>query len=260
MTEETMSTLDTGAVDLTQDRAPEELFSPINTGRTSSHIVDQILALVHERRLKVGDQLPPERTLCTLLSASRPSVREALRVLESRGLLRIQVGARGGAFITVPSNHKAGQGLVDLLRTSSPSVAAVTEARAVLELGVLPLACERATSEDIEDLRRIVDAERTASELGTYESGESINFHVRLIRCAGNQVINLLEATLHDAVLESIKITQSDPHVNRRRGMTEHKQLIDAIERRDPDAAVRIMRTHLGRTARRGIGRSTSRK
>lgn len=254
MAEKTMSTLETGAVDLAQETA-EELFSPVNTGRTSSHIVNQILALVHERRLKVGDQLPPERTLCNLLSASRPSVREALRVLESRGLLRIQVGARGGAFITVPSSDKAGQGFVDLMRISRPSVAAVTEARTVLELGVLPLACERATSDDIKDLRKIVSVERTGRELGTYELGETINFHVRLIRCAGNDVINLLEATLHDAVLESIKITQSDPHTNRRRGMNEHKQIIDAVERRDPEAAVRIMRTHLGRTAKRGKGR-----
>ena len=255
MTEKTVSALATRDADLAQGRAAEALFSPISTGRTSSHIVDQILTLMNERRLKVGDQLPPERTMCSLLSASRPSVREALRVLESRGLLRIQVGAGGGAFVTVPSSQKAGQGLVDLLRTNSPSVAAVTEARTVLELGVLPLACERATSEDIHSLREIVDTERTDFETGTYELGESIRFHVRLLRCAGNEVINLLEATLHDAVLESIRITQSDPHFKRRRGMNEHSQIIDAVERRDPEAALRIMRAHLSRTAKRSVGR-----
>src|SRR5262249_13260365 len=130
-------------------------FTPIAKGGGPSEIVDQLLELLSAGELRLGDQLPPERDLAATLGASRSTTREALRVLQARGLLDIKVGARGGAFVAVPSSERAGQGVADLLRSRGVSAHDVAEARDVVEVAVLPLACERATEDDIDELRAL---------------------------------------------------------------------------------------------------------
>src|SRR6201992_4299274 len=110
------------------------LFSRVSVGRISEIIVDQIRLLMREGQLKPGDRLPPERDLCEQFGVSRVTVREALRMLESSGLVEIRVGARGGAFVTAPSSDRGGEGLSDLLSLSVIDAADVTEVRMILEV------------------------------------------------------------------------------------------------------------------------------
>ena len=113
--------------------AEPNLFSRVSVGRISEIIVEQIRLLMRQGQLKPGDRLPPERDLCERFGVSRVTVREALRTLESSGLVEIRVGARGGAFVTVPSSDRVGVGLADLLTLSVISAADVTEVRMILE-------------------------------------------------------------------------------------------------------------------------------
>src|ERR1700749_4349871 len=135
--------------------AEPELFSRVSVGRISEIIVEQIRLLMRQGQLKPGDRLPPERDLCERFGVSRVTVREALRMLESSGLVEIRVGARGGAFVTSPTTDRVGEGLADMLPLSAISAADVTEVRIVLEIGIVPLVCERATEEDLADLEAI---------------------------------------------------------------------------------------------------------
>src|SRR6201992_3385405 len=125
------------------------LFSRVSVGRISEIIVDQIRLLMRQGQLKPGDRLPPERDLCERFGVSRVTVREALRMLESSGLVEIRVGARGGAFVTVPTTGHVGDGLTDMLTLSALTAADVTEVRLLLEVGIIPLVVERATEEDL---------------------------------------------------------------------------------------------------------------
>ena len=109
-----------------------EPVQPGQRGRISEIIVEQIRLLMRQGQLKPGDRLPPERDLCERFGVSRVTVREALRTLESSGLVEIRVGARGGAFVTVPSSNRVGEGLADLLTLSVISAADVTEIRMIL--------------------------------------------------------------------------------------------------------------------------------
>src|SRR6201996_6414080 len=144
------------------------LFSRVSVGRISEIIVDQIRLLMRQGQLKPGDRLPPERDLCERFGVSRVTVREALRMLESSGLVEIRVGARGGAFVTAPSSDRVGEGLADLLTLSVISAADVTEVRLILEIGIVPLVCERATEEDLAALDEICAQSAAAVAAGTY--------------------------------------------------------------------------------------------
>src|ERR1700747_1445211 len=141
--------------DAAPPRAESSLFSRVSVGRISEIIVEQIRLLIQQGQLSPGDRLPPERDLCDRFGVSRVTVREALRMLESSGLVEIRVGARGGAFVTAPSSDRVGESLADLLTLSVISAADVTEVRMMLEAGIVPLVCERATEQDLADLTEI---------------------------------------------------------------------------------------------------------
>src|SRR5580693_9805081 len=116
--------------------AEPDMFNRVSVGRISEIIVDQIRLLMRQGQLKPGDRLPPERDLCERFGVSRVTVREALRMLESSGLVQIRVGARGGAFVTAPSGDRVGEGLADMITLSAISAADVTEVRMILEVGI----------------------------------------------------------------------------------------------------------------------------
>jgi len=227
------------------------LFNPVNDRRISELIVDQVRLLIRQQQLNPGDRLPPERELCERFGVSRVTVREALRVLEANGLLEIRVGARGGAFVTTPSKERVGEGIADLLTLSAVSAAEATEARLILEVGMIPLVCERADQEDIADLLDICDRQDAALATGDYEINLSAEFHSRLAECAHNSAVQMLSHSFRGPLLMSLgRAQQSAPEMGRV-GAKEHRELVHAIQDHDAAKAAKIMRQHLGRTARR---------
>jgi DNA-binding FadR family transcriptional regulator len=228
--------------------AADDLFSPVTVGRTSQLIADQIRTLVREGRLKAGDRLPSERDLCERFGVSRVTVREALRVLETNGLVEIRVGARGGAIVSHPSSEALSQGLADLLTLSSLTAAQVTEARLVFEVGIIPLIVERATGADIAALRELVADGQRALDQGNYQVSRSAAFHVRLAAASHNDAVEMLVHSFHGPMLMSLREAQVAAPLMGQRGTEEHLEIVDAIEDRDPERAARVMRRHLRRT------------
>lgn len=232
--------------------APGGLFEPVPAARTSAAIVGQLRGLIRSGRLPVGSRLPAERDLCEQLGVSRLSVREALRALESSGLVEIRLGAHGGAFVTAPTAGSAGQGITDLLSVSGLSAANVTEARTLFELGVvLPLAVERADATDLRDLRALCDDEERARNLGTYSVAVSFGFHSRLAAAAHNPAVSMIMESFREAILMSMR----EAHHEGNQGAREHRGVVDAIERRDAVAAGQRLASHLRRTADAVAGR-----
>jgi GntR family transcriptional regulator, transcriptional repressor for pyruvate dehydrogenase complex len=233
------------------DRSTADLFDPVSVGRISEVIVEQIRLLMRQGKLVPGDRLPSERSLCERFGVSRVTVREALRVLEANGLVGIRVGARGGAFVTKPSSARVGESLADLMTLTPMTAAEVTEARMVFELGILPLVVERATEEDIEELRGLVAQGRSALEDGSYTMAMSAAFHVRVASSTHNPAIEMLVHSFHGPLLMSLQQAQVAAPLMGHLGAQEHSELVEAIERRDVERAREIMTTHLSRTAAR---------
>jgi GntR family transcriptional repressor for pyruvate dehydrogenase complex len=228
-----------------------QLFTPVNTNRISIEIVDQIKTAIADRRLVPGDKLPSERDLTERFGVSRVTVRDALRILEATGLIEIRVGARGGAFVSIPAPRLVGEGFANMLLLSSATPEQVTEARMIFEVGMIPLICDRRTDEDIHDLREICARAQYALKKNSYDMHISAEFHVRLAGAAHNAAIELIVDSLRGPLLASLlKAKEAAPQMGRR-GVTEHLQLIDAIEARDETRATDILSKHLTRTARR---------
>ncbi|NNN19280.1 MAG: FadR family transcriptional regulator [Acidimicrobiaceae bacterium] len=229
----------------------EDLFSPVTSARISATIVNQIRTLIHQGQLSPGDRLPSERELCASFGVSRITIRDALRVLESSGLIEIRVGAHGGAYVTAPTSSNIISGITDMLAMSALSAAEITEARIIFELGIIELVCERAKEEDFEALEEIVARSRDSLESNNYNTALSAEFHIRLARSAHNRTLNLIvesfQGPLRYSLLEAQHAAPSmgDP------GVTEHQELLKALKDRDPVSAREVLYKHLSRTYHR---------
>jgi GntR family transcriptional regulator, transcriptional repressor for pyruvate dehydrogenase complex len=242
------------AKDAALPRAESSLFSRVSVGRISEIIVEQIRLLIQQGQLSPGDRLPPERDLCERFGVSRVTVREALRMLESSGLVEIRVGARGGAFVTAPTSDRVGEGLAQLLSMSVISAADVTEVRMVLEVGIVPLVCERATEEDLADLEKICERSENALRTDDYSMDISLEFHIRVAQATHNPAIVMLIESFRGPILMSLQEAKEAAPEMGAVGTKEHERFIEAVRARDVDSATRIMREHLERTAHR-VGR-----
>ncbi|MEA2250209.1 MAG: GntR family transcriptional regulator, transcriptional repressor for pyruvate dehydrogenase complex [Solirubrobacteraceae bacterium] len=220
------------------------IFAPVVVSRASTAIVDQIRSAIVSGRLEMGARLPPERTLAEQFGVSRVTVRDALRGLEAMGLIEVRVGARGGAFVTVPSGSLVGQTMSDMMLLSAVTPEDIVEARLMVELGTVSLACARGTDEDLARLRALCERGQAELAAKTYTRELSWEFHSLLAEAAHNPAV--------DGLTHSFRSTLSMHPVRVREGASahaqtveEHLRILEALERRDAAEARREIAAHL---------------
>ena len=226
-------------------RRGEGLFEPVAVARASAAIADQIRSAIVSGQIRQGDRLPPERELAEQFGVSRVTVRDALRGLEAQGLIDVRVGARGGAFVTVPSGSVVGQTISDMMLMQALTPEDVAEARLVVELGTVTLACARATDEDLTRIRELCDRSERELAAKTYTRELSWDFHALLAHAAHNGAVEGLTQSFR-GTLSMHPLRVREPR-QRSFGTTveEHRQILAAIERRDAEAARHVMADHL---------------
>lgn len=227
------------------------MFTRVSSGRISELIVEQVRALIREGQLRPGDRLPSERDLCQQFGVSRVTVRDALRLLEGGGLIDTRVGARGGAFVRMPTGSEIGQGIADMVTMSALDAEEITEARMLLELAIVPLVCERADEDDLREMKEICQRAEKALAAGDYDVRVSADFHVRFIRAAHNRAVDLLVESFHGPLLTSLQMAKFVAPSMGRRGAKEHRAIIEGVAERDPERVAAIVAAHVGRTAQR---------
>jgi DNA-binding FadR family transcriptional regulator len=229
--------------------APSErdLFEPVATARISSAIVEQVRELIRSGRLSAGDKLPSERELAERFSVSRVTVRDALRSLEAVGLLRVKVGANGGAFLRAPSSADAGRGMSDMLLMAQLSAEDIAEARLMLELNTVMLAVRRAEPTDIDALRAICERSTALLADGEYDVHLSWDFHERLAGATHNPAIEMIHHSFRGPLSMARARAREPASVAHRRTVEEHTELVDALEARDVEGARRVIAHHLVR-------------
>ena len=224
-----------------------EFLTPVTGGRASQQIVAQIVGLLRSGKLDAGDRLPPERQLAEDFGVSRVTVRDALRVLEAQGLMTVKVGASGGAFVTAPSVALVGDRLHDLLALSSVTPEEVAEARYVMELGIVSLAVERATAEDLAALDALCEAAEQALVEGRYGSQLASDFHARLAASAHNGAVTKIAESFRGPLRMATLRAREDTDAAHRRTVADHRALVMALSRRDAAEAAAVMGRHLTR-------------
>ena len=163
-----------------------QAFVPIKHRRLSDQVSEQIQGRIASGELRSGDKLPPERELAESFGVSRGAVREALRNLERTGLVSLQAGSRGGAFIGEGDPSLIGDSFRNLYQLGSVSLDELTEARLWLASTVVRIACARATDSDLDALTANVDEAEELIKAGRFEQkiDVQIEFHNLLARGA----------------------------------------------------------------------------
>jgi GntR family transcriptional repressor for pyruvate dehydrogenase complex len=178
----------------------EPTFVPVGPRRTFEGAVEQIAERIRLGDFASGARLPSERELAAAMQISRPTLREAVRVLADAGVLEVRTGSSGGIFVA--SDYVP----LELLRSKSDlrlgEVAGVLEARRLIEPRVAQLAAVNAREEDFAELQRIIDAQKALLAAGDVLANEDrflqldTQFHVRIARATGNSTIVSLMRTL----------------------------------------------------------------
>src|SRR3984957_9560415 len=196
-----------------------------------------------------GDPLPSESDLLARFGVSRPTLREAYRVLESESFIIVRRGAKGGTWVRPPDREVAARYAAFTLEYRGVTVRDVYDARAALEVpSVGKLAIER-TDADLD----VLDTALSGQEAVARDSRESIrlhgDFHTLLVRLAGNQTLTLLNEMLHDIVEVANTALQpaTDSAVRSARESTNktHRRVLEHIRARDQRRAEDLWRRHL---------------
>ena len=219
----------------------------IQRTRLRDRAAEQLLDMVISGGLRPGDRLPPERELCERLGVSRTVVREALNLVEARGLVSIEHGR--GAVVSGGEPRAVRDTLGLLLRVQPKTLWELLEMRGILEVEVAGLAAERADSDDIEALRVQVERMRGSIDVSEGYVDADVEFHALLARAARNGVLLTMLEPVVDLLRASRRISADRPG-NARRALGEHERILADVESGDADGARRKMQAHLANTAR----------
>jgi GntR family transcriptional repressor for pyruvate dehydrogenase complex len=180
---------------------PGSGLEPVKSTRIYEEIVRQVKQLIGEGRLKSGDRLPPERDLAEKFMVSRTSVREALRALQSRGLVEIRAGE--GAFIRDVSVETLIEPLALVILPHREAVGELFEARRLLEPAIAALAARRATREALVEMERILEDQAKEVAAGRTGMLQDTALHAAIANSAHNRAITRIVNALMDLLTQS---------------------------------------------------------
>ena len=225
------------------ERPPRGMdLAPIKSTRIYEEIVRQIKAMIAEGRLKSGDQLPPERDLAEKFLVSRTSVREALRALESVGLIEIRPGE--GTFVREISVEALVEPLALVLLSQRAMIEELFEARRMLEPLIAGLAAHRATKDEVQEMERILEAQAKEINDGNTGLAQDAAFHAAIGTAAHNRAITRIVHAVMDLLAQSREEAISTPG-RPTRSHEDHQRILAAIRAGDASGAERAMLDHV---------------
>lgn len=188
-----------------EDRVYNKMgFNKIKQNRAYEGVVEQLQESILNGQFVVGDYLPGERNLAETFGVSRGTIREALRVLEQKGLIEIRVGIKGGTIVKAATTKLMSDSLDILIRSKKIDLKHIGEFREGVEGLTAYLAAKRATKEDIKKLKILLSKARECYEAGTShwnkmtEVGTQI--HGSLAKITRNPIYIFVHQIIHDNI------------------------------------------------------------
>jgi DNA-binding FadR family transcriptional regulator len=208
--------------------------------KTGAMIAERLRHQIARGELQIGQRLPPEDELTVELGIARTTLREALRILESQGLLEIRRGRTGGPVVTMPRIDALAEGLAVTLQLQGTTAGDLDAARQLIEPSLAAQLARHHTADDLAVLNAAVDRAADAAERSHRKAFgvAAADMHESLIRCAGNSTLATLSGLLHAMVARYYgrSAAASTPD-EMRRAVRSYRKLVRLIEAGDADAA-----------------------
>lgn len=214
-------------------------------------IADELRRMIVAGELADGESLGHEPDLVERFGVSRPSLREALRILEAEGLISVVRGMLGGVVVHKPNERMTARTAALVLQARNVSLADVYEARSLLEpLAVRMMAESRSRRPAVAELKKLIKEQaRLIMEPDAFGPANS-KFHVRLVALAGNQTLTIVAEMLNEIVSRAVTALSKsasiqDSVARRRRGLSSQERLVSLIEAGKATDAEAHWRTHM---------------
>jgi len=222
--------------------------NPISMKRIYQTIIEQFVRLIKEGKLKVGEKLPPERTLAEMFKVSRASIREAFSAMEIIGLIEVRPGE--GSFVTNLNIAPFINAIAPLFVKNESMEDELLEFRKMLELEAVKLAAERGKPEEIMLLEGPINSMKAAIEKNDANIGAEadIQFHKILFGLSNNYILTKSAECISHILESSVRFNRSKILKNSENSKVlygQHKQIYEAIKNNDVRSAVEIMNKHL---------------
>ncbi len=229
----------------------EKLNQGRRRGRTlADQAYERILAMILEEQVAIGDKLPTEKELCAQLEVSRPVLRRALDQLREDGVIVSRQGS--GSFV----NRRPDEATLKFAPAGSiADIQRVFEFRAAIESEAAFLAAQRRTEAELKEMRNALAALDKCIATEALGVAEDDDFHRIVCAASDNQYLSSARNSMKPNILTGINLTRNlslTKTVERLELVqAEHYDILDAIERRDGDAARKAMRAHIENARRR---------
>jgi DNA-binding FadR family transcriptional regulator len=217
----------------------------------AAHLRRQII----RGELKEGDQLPSESVLMEEFGVSRPTLREAFRILEAEGAITVRRGVRGGARVQVPEVGVAARHVGLLLQYRGALLSDVYEVRAILEPAAARMAARRRTSADLARLQEALDRHGQSTEDPGASFAADAEFHRLIVELSGNETLQVLSAMVGNIIREGDRAYAESHDWQHEQELAKialraHTRLVELIRKRSGEEAEQLWRKHLAESAK----------
>jgi GntR family transcriptional regulator, transcriptional repressor for pyruvate dehydrogenase complex len=220
--------------------------SPIARRKTYELVAERLAEEISSRTLAPGDLLPPERELVASFGVGRSSVREALRMLESRG----QIESRGnGTFVVAPPRNPLNQSLNLLLASDEADVAELFEVRRILEGEAAALAAKRRTRAELDAMEDAIEAMKAGLDSEQAFIEADLRFHLTVAEATRNRIASHLMHAIRELLQRSLASAYHVPG-SPQRAIEHHRLIAEAIAAKRPEDARARMHEHVSRVER----------
>jgi DNA-binding FadR family transcriptional regulator len=228
-----------------------QLFRAAKQNRIFQDVVEQIQEAIIDGHLKVGDRLPAERELKAMLQTSRSTLREALRVLEQKGLIEIKLGTGGGAMVKTVTPDLVAESLDLLIRSHKVSLRHIAEFRERVEADVVILATTRLRPSDLETLEKLLAEARRCIAHGAEAVSDFLDadkdIHLYFAKITGNPIYITIQKTIHENIRRYYDefLVMEDPVMQE--NFKDLEDVVKAMASGNGQKAGDIVRTHVRR-------------
>ena len=225
------------------------MFKRAKQNRVFQDVVEQIQDAILSGKLEPGTKLPPERDLKDMFNTSRGTLREALRVLEQKGLIEIKLGVAGGAIVKRMDSDPMMESLALLIRSGEVSKDDLAEFRIKIEGSLMELAADRATEEDIQTLEDMCAQARECYENEDWENFLKMDesMHAFVGTMSRNPIFQLIQQSVHDNIHRYYDIYLRMNHQRTLENLEDFEKIIQAMKDKESQTAAAIIRDHVKR-------------